>query len=437
MKNEMLPEKREYVKHLNNGSYTPSSYTWRKGWIRPYESLYSVLRTFERLNGFSASGVFKMICNKKQMSIDDGYINDFIYCACNGAIETTHTSSKSVSEFFSTGDENLPAFPKMNDKAQMLLLKEFYVICPECHKRGYHSWMFQYRALRSCPIHQIPLEILHGLSSEEEVGVMDSHPMLYEIDTKKIDDVYHKLLLNVKSVEFITINDYFNIREYGERLQMVPLLSLGEEIYRRAESDCPDVEVEMSSRFRKVVGSVSNSIISGQWTEEHSQNILEDTFNRNRRHKKNPFFHDTLATTLQIYITLMEMKVQYAEEPVLDIIFHKYMCYVQGVYDPLKFRKLYHPYTSEPYPLRSTANVYDLELAFVNLAHLNENDTTLVAIDDHIRFQWERYRKLVMEDHIDESKAVKKLPNVAYLCMTDKDGIVHLNRIVVESVNEK
>ena len=329
MKNEMLPEKREYVKRLNNGSYTPSSYTWRKGWIRPYESLYSVFRMFERLNGSSTSGVFKMICNKKQMAIDDGYINAFIYCACNGTIETTHTSSKNVSEFFSTGDENLPAFPKMNDKAQMLLLKEFYVICPECHKRGYHSWLFQYRTLNSCPIHHIPLEILHGLSSEE-VGVMDSHPMLYEIDTKKIDDVYHKLLRDVKSVEFLTINSYFNIREYGEKLQMVPLLSLGEEIYRRAESDCPDVEVEMSSRFRKVIVGVSDSIICGQWTNENTNDILKDTFDRNRRHRKNPFFQDTMATTLQIYITLMEMKVQYAEEPALNEIFHKYMFYVQG-----------------------------------------------------------------------------------------------------------
>lgn len=115
----------------------------------------------------------------------------------------------------------------------------------------------------------------------------------------------------------------------------------------------------------------------------------------------------------------------------------KNMCYVQGVYDPLKFRKFYHPCTAERYELRSTAQIYDINLASINSAHLNENDTTLVAIDDHIRFQWERYRQLVMEDHIDESKAVKNLPNVAYLSMTDKDGIVHLNRIVEESVIEK
>lgn len=437
MKNEMLPEKREYVKHLNNGSYAPSLYTWRKGWIRPYESLYSVLRTFERLNRFSTSGAFKTICNKKQMSIDDDYINAFIYCACNGAIETTHTSSKSVSEFFSTGDENLPAFPKMNAQARMLFMDDFYVFCPECHKIGYHSWMFQYRALKSCPIHQIPLEILKDLSSEEKVDVMDGHPMLYEIDTKKIENVFHKFFLDVKSVDLIPINNFFNIREYGKRLQMESLLSLGEEIYRRAESDCPDVEAEMSSRFRKVIGGVSDSIIYGQWTEEETQGILQDTFDRNGRHRKNPILYHTLATTLQIYMTLMEMKVQYSEDPALVEIFYTYMCYVQGVYDPLKFRKFYHPCTAERYELRSTAQIYDINLASINSAHLNENDTTLVAIDDHIRFQWERYRQLVMEDHIDESKAVKNLPNVAYLCMTDKDGIVHLNRIVEESVIEK
>ena len=438
MKNEMFPEGKEYVKRINNDDHMVSSpYTWRKGWIRPYESLYSVFRMFERINGFSTSSVFKVICNKKQISINEEFVNAFIYCACNGVIETRHILSKRVSEFFSTGDESLPAFPKMNPQARMLLTNDFYVFCPECHKKGYHSWMFQYRALKICPIHHILLETLTTLLLEEKVGVMDSHPMLYDIDTKKIENIYHKLFLDVKRIDLLVINDYFNIREHGERLQMISLLCQGEEIYRRNESDYPDVVEKMSSRFREVIYEVSNSMICRQWTEEHTQVILEDTFDRNLRHRKNPIFHQTMAAALQVYITLMEMKLLYNREPILEEIFDKYMCYVQGVYDPLEFRKFYHPYASEPYELRSTAYVHTIKLSYMNLEPLNKNDTTLVAIDDHIHFQWEKYRQLVMEDHVDADEATKKLPDVAYLCITDTEGIIHLNRIVADSANVK
>ena len=154
---------------------------------------------------------------------------------------------------------------------------------------------------------------------------MDSHPMLYEIDTQKIENIYHKLSLDAKRIDLITMNNRFNIREYGQSLQMEPLLNMGEEIYKRNERDYPDVEKEMSSRFRKVICGVS-SIINRRWTEEHTQTILADTFDR-KRHKKNPSFHDTMAASLQVYITLMEIKLQYRGKNILDEIFDRYMCY--------------------------------------------------------------------------------------------------------------
>lgn len=440
MKNKMLPEVRNCVKYINKGSHPIdhdfTSYTWRKGWIKPCESLYSVFCMFERLNGFTTTGAFKIINKKNQIAIGPDFAQSFISSACNGVIETTHISYRCVAEFFSTGDDDIPSFPAMNAKARILLTDSCYVFCPKCHAIGYHSWIFQYRALKFCPIHSIPLESLTHFFLEKKVGVMDSHPMLYEIDTKKIEYIYHKLSLDAKRIDLITMNNCFNIREYGQSFQMEPLLNIGEEIYQRNERDYPDVEKEMSSRFRKVICEVS-SIINRRWTEEHTQVILADTFDRNMRHKKNPSFQDTMAASLQVYITLMEIKLQHREKNILDEIFDRYMCYVQGVYDPLEFRRFYHPYSSEPYELKSTANVKEIELTYINLATLNENDITLCAIDDHIRFQWAEYRKLVMEDHIDVDEAAKRLPDVAYICITDADGILHVKRIVTDNVVEK
>ena len=42
-----------------------------------------------------------------------------------------------------------------------------------------------------------------------------------------------------------------------------------------------------------------------------------------------------------------------------------------------------------------------------------------------------------MEYHFDVNEAAKKLPNVAYICITDADGILHVKRIVTDNVVEK
>lgn len=40
-----------------------------------------------------------------------------------------------------------------------------------------------------------------------------------------------------------------------------------------------------------------------------------------------------------------------------------------------------------------------------------------------------KYRKLVMEEHVDVDEAAKKLPDVAYICITDTEGIIHLKTL--------
>ena len=40
-----------------------------------------------------------------------------------------------------------------------------------------------------------------------------------------------------------------------------------------------------------------------------------------------------------------------------------------------------------------------------------------------------KYRQLVMEDDVDADEATKKLPGVAYLCITDAEGIIHLKTL--------
>lgn len=141
------------------------------------------------------------------------------------------------------------------------------------------------------------------------------------------------------------------------------------------------------------------------------------------------------AGCLQIYITLMELKLQYEQDDswneILSEAFDKYMYYVLGMDDYFSFRRFYHPYAKEAYNYHTL--VY-ISSAFGDSRNcINDRDALLYAIDDHIRFQWERYRKLVIVEGMDKNNAINVLPAVAYLSITDDNGIIHLQRLVWKS----
>ena len=154
------------------------------------------------------------------------------------------------------------------------------------------------------------------------------------------------------------------------------------------------------------------------------------------------FLNTALVGCLQIYITLMELKLQYEQDDAWNEIlceaFDKYMYYVLGMDDYFSFRRFCHPYAREAYDYHTLVYInreFDNGLNF-----LNDSDALLYALDDHIRFQWERYRKLVIVEGMDKNNAINTLPAVAYLSITDDNGTIHLQRLVWKScfsMNEK
>lgn len=435
---DLITEQREYVKYIDNhrtSDYVLSPYLWRKDWVRPYESLYSALRMFERLNSFVTSSAFSVIYGKKVFITNHDYLPPFLSAACNGIINSKYNVCHHVAAFFSAGNKDtIASFPQMNEEARQLLVASDYRFCPLCHAKGYHSWFYQYRGLKVCPIHHVPFESLQRCRDDKQVSVMDAHPLLYKIDTEPIEKACNNLSLNAKSIELFTMNAHFDIRAYGKMLGRTPLLNIGEEIYTRDSQNHLDVEKEMSSRFLNVIYKITTSL-DDTYNELDAKQILEKTFCRNGIHRNNPRFSETKAGCLQIYITLMELKLQYEQDDswneILSEAFDKYMYYVLGMDDYFSFRRFYHPYAKEAYNYHTL--VY-ISSAFGDSRNcINDRDALLYAIDDHIRFQWERYRKLVIVEGMDKNNAINVLPAVAYLSITDDNGIIHLQRLVWKS----
>lgn len=435
---DLITEQREYVKYIDNhrtSDYVLSPYLWRKDWVRPYESLYSALRMFERLNSFVTSSAFSVIYGKKVFITNHDYLPPFLSAACNGIINSKYNVCHHVAAFFSAGNKDtIASFPQMNEEARQLLVASDYRFCPLCHAKGYHSWFYQYRGLKVCPIHHVPFESLQRCLDDKQVSVMDAHPLLYKIDTEPIEKACNKLSLNAKSIDLFTMNAHFDIRAYGKMLGRTPLLNIGEEIYTRDSQNHLDVEKEMSSRFLNVIYKITTSL-DDTYNELDAKQILEKTFCRNGIHRNNPRFSETKAGCLQIYITLMELKLQYEQDDswneILSEAFDKYMYYVLGMDDYFSFRRFYHPYAKEAYNYHTL--VY-ISSAFGDSRNcINDRDALLYAIDDHIRFQWERYRKLVIVEGMDKNNAINVLPAVAYLSITDDNGIIHLQRLVWKS----
>lgn len=441
---DLITEQREYFKYIDNhrtSDYVLSPYLWRKDWVRPYESLYSVLCMFERLNSFKTSYAFNVICGKKVSLSNSDYLFPFLSAACNGIVDSNSNICNHVAAFFSSEDrDKVPSFLRMNEEAHQLLINSRYRVCPICHAKGYHSWLFQYRGLKVCPIHNVPLESLSSFRDDKQVDVMDSHPLLYKIDTAPIERIWNQLSLNVKSIELFTMNNHFDISAYGNTLGMEPLLNIGEEIYTRDSQDCLDIEKEMSSRFQKAIYKVTTALekkCTEYWTKQMMvEQILKDTFSKNARYPNNPLLCSTMADILQIYITLMELEHQYEKifdkNEVLSYAFKQYMHYVFGIHDNFSFRRFYHLNLTDVYYYHTLAHIW-AEFDNKGIKYLNDCDALLYAIDDHIRYQWERYSKLVTEEGMDIYKAIDGLPAIAYLSITDADGIIHLRRLISKS----
>lgn len=135
-------------------------YTWKKEWVRPYESSFSILLTFCKINTIDAVKAERLLGDPDS---DKRYADIFL------------------PDWYV---RQMQPFLNLDERARDKMMENRIVYCPICRLSGYHSIFHQLYNMRVCPFHNITLEYD---MPELEFGVSYSiESIIYKEDYKSL-----------------------------------------------------------------------------------------------------------------------------------------------------------------------------------------------------------------------------------------------------------
>lgn len=119
------------------------SYTWKKEWVRPYESPFSVFRNFCRVNVCkSINSAYFMISDEKKGWYTGGYKPSLLIPAPSTIKDK---SKKLTPKWYTQFISRMSSFGNIYDRMVWY--------CPECIKENYHSVFHNVKGVRKCFLH--------------------------------------------------------------------------------------------------------------------------------------------------------------------------------------------------------------------------------------------------------------------------------------------
>lgn len=131
-------------------------FIWDPTWVRPFESPFSVLANFGRVNVLSSK---KALILMQYSPAEYRDLTHKLASSNNAAFSETHLFQSFYpndyrSFHFIPCDSQLPSSVQLYDELHY---------CPRClYDSGYHSVVHQVKGLKKCPIHDIPLQTVHS-----------------------------------------------------------------------------------------------------------------------------------------------------------------------------------------------------------------------------------------------------------------------------------
>lgn len=142
-------------------------YEWRKEWVRPYESVYSVLRNFCKVNCIDGSKIGKIFGYDRSLSED---FNSTLLMYNNTILYPLRYESLMNILFDNKHKDFLRQFQKIHNKDQTVLFDKHIKYCPDCMKYNYHSIYHNLNSIKKCPFHNIELiETPYAYSSVQSI----------------------------------------------------------------------------------------------------------------------------------------------------------------------------------------------------------------------------------------------------------------------------
>lgn len=125
-------------------------YRWDKKWVRPYESIFSILANFCRVNICSSKHALKML--GAEATNEKKYIEGFQMDGhCRNSLETIECLNKILPQWYI---DKMEIFAHMDYNTARSYFGTYHMrICPKCLKDGYHSIIHQFHYVKTCPFH--------------------------------------------------------------------------------------------------------------------------------------------------------------------------------------------------------------------------------------------------------------------------------------------
>ena len=131
-------------------------YTWNPAWVRPFESPYSVLANFAKINVLSSKNALRLMqyspAEYRNLTKQLASGNRDVFFGTH-LFQSFYPSDYHEFHFIPC-DTQLPSSVQLYDELHY---------CPRClYDSGYHSVVHQVKGLKKCPIHDIPLQTVHS-----------------------------------------------------------------------------------------------------------------------------------------------------------------------------------------------------------------------------------------------------------------------------------
>lgn len=125
---------------------------WNKSWVRPYESIWSILNNYKAVNViYDHATLMKAIgTNTRARVVSDYFISYGIFCNISSNInDINDIISNLVPEWYKNQTEEVFSKRDISD-----FFSDKINYCPKCMKNGYHSILHQLKGLQKCPFHK-------------------------------------------------------------------------------------------------------------------------------------------------------------------------------------------------------------------------------------------------------------------------------------------
>jgi len=444
------------------------NYTWDAGWVRPYESPFSILVNFARVNVLSSKRALML------MQYSPAEYKKLI----NKMVSDTVFSETHLFQEFFPSDYCFFHFTPFDSKLQSShqLYDEVH-FCPRClYDSGYHSVVHQIKGVKKCPLHDIPLRIIHSPyytfpSLTDSIRMKDTNdtnstyinvhriplpPERMELDLTGISNLDylnpgHRIFdvigpTNKKTTECFEAYSLTDFRDLTEvRCFSVSFLEKGME----------EFDKDFIQGFKHTYVGSAESIGSNYGLHESVDDYLNTLMKRMRVFYHHNFSNNCplaieqacvmnlMATCNRSFILslgklnkIIDSFSQLKDVITIDML-KTIFCYIMvGCQFP---KDIINPgYYHYSYQRDITMPRTNIDLSISHLWYMDiasDNDRTYIQYVvqcDKFNYLWKEFYKIVEEEKLqDFSSITAKLPLVRYIVTKDTNDMIHIYRQIV------